>query len=272
MQDSLDNKIKKWFSKQGYPLEMRVAAAFQKHEFIVTLSSYYKDLDENKYREIDVIASRNLYFKQSPVLFIDLTYIIECKHSPDKPWVLLKSSADNNSGIGHDIDNRIATKMGKYALLELSVDNEVRNNKIFTFSQRLSYGVTRALKNQDDMPYKALLAACKAANSHAIAIDNTWNKNKTSRIEFIFPLVIVEGQLYESTLGNESNIILNNVSNGTVIFRNPSAGDNLTFIDIVTEQGLEAFIESISNEAEKLQNHIDLNLQKTKERIEIEQL
>ncbi|MCL4456114.1 MAG: hypothetical protein M1147_06490 [Nitrospirae bacterium] len=251
---------------------MRVAMAFQTHKFIVTLSSYYKDSDENKYREIDIIVSRNLYFQQSPLLFIDLTYVIECKYSPDKPWILLQSMADNDSGISHDIDKRIATTMGKLALLELSLDNDARNNKIFTFDNRLSYGVTRAFENHSDMPYKALFSVCKAANSRAIEIDKLWNNKTTSKIEFIFPLVIVDGQLYDCNLGNDNDIILNNVSKGTVIFRNPSIGDNLSFVEIVTEQGLEDFIKIINSEADILQNCIRHNLPKTKERIEIEQM
>ncbi|MGA3117871.1 MAG: hypothetical protein ABSF90_25990 [Syntrophobacteraceae bacterium] len=58
MREDLKNKIREWPDKQGYPLEMTVARAFQEAGFYVSSSEYYLDADEKKPREIDVIASQ----------------------------------------------------------------------------------------------------------------------------------------------------------------------------------------------------------------------
>ena len=55
--DDLSSKVEEWVNKQGYPFEMRVAAAFRKAGFGITQSDYYTDTETGTAREIDVVAS-----------------------------------------------------------------------------------------------------------------------------------------------------------------------------------------------------------------------
>jgi hypothetical protein len=89
MSEDLKNKIRNWLDGQGYPLEMRVARAFQEVGFSVTSSEYYIDPDEKKPREIDVIAS--LQDVIDGVIF-ELVYTIECKSSKANPWICFCSA------------------------------------------------------------------------------------------------------------------------------------------------------------------------------------
>ena len=45
-------KVCEWLEKQGYPLEMLVAQAFQKEDFLVSLSDFYEDFETKSQREI----------------------------------------------------------------------------------------------------------------------------------------------------------------------------------------------------------------------------
>jgi hypothetical protein len=82
---TLSDKVRGWLESQGFPLEMRAAAAFRQVGFEVRQSSYYIDPETSKGREIDVLAS-------DPDILgvVQIHLVIECK-SHKKPWVLLAS-------------------------------------------------------------------------------------------------------------------------------------------------------------------------------------
>ncbi|MEM9599032.1 MAG: hypothetical protein AAGD06_32490, partial [Acidobacteriota bacterium] len=101
--DELCQRVNGWLEKNGYPLEMRVARAFQKNDFQVIPSDRYLDEDTGKAREIDVVAFRT---------FVSRTvgFAVECKShwlddegtngsSKRKPWAILSS--------GHPIQDQI---------------------------------------------------------------------------------------------------------------------------------------------------------------------
>lgn len=50
--ENLKERVSDWLEKQGYPLEMEVALAFQKEGFTVSLSDWYKDFNSGESREI----------------------------------------------------------------------------------------------------------------------------------------------------------------------------------------------------------------------------
>ena len=50
-EQTMEDKILDWLNTQGYPLEMRVARAFQRQNFHVRQPVYYDDPDEKNSRE-----------------------------------------------------------------------------------------------------------------------------------------------------------------------------------------------------------------------------
>src|SRR4051812_46473888 len=86
----LDSRVADWLDTQGYPLEMRVARAFRASRFRVIQSEYYSDPETKASREIDVIASVDA--RNEDFLF-RLTFVVECKMSRDKPWVLFTGTS-----------------------------------------------------------------------------------------------------------------------------------------------------------------------------------
>lgn len=79
--------VRTWLDEQGFPLEMKTAAAFRAAGFEVRQSSYYIDQETGKGREIDVLAT-----DPDPYMLgaTRIVFVIECKSSK-KPWLLLQS-------------------------------------------------------------------------------------------------------------------------------------------------------------------------------------
>jgi len=148
--EALCERINKWLSEQGYPLEMQVARAFQDEGFSVSTSEYYLDPDENKPREIDVLAS--LQEVINGVIF-QLVYTVECKSSKKNPWVCFCASTSQTREPSVGFVARHATAQGRDMLRELSCNPDVTTGHMFNLPDRHAYGVTNAFKDRLDVPY-----------------------------------------------------------------------------------------------------------------------
>lgn len=83
--------------KTGYPFEMEITSRMQKEDWKVLNGLYYIDKDEQKGREIDVIAQihKSETFASKLTLQVGFSMIIEVKKSEDKPWVFFTSESSS---------------------------------------------------------------------------------------------------------------------------------------------------------------------------------
>ncbi len=243
MTDSIESNIKDWLKKQGYPLEMRVASAFQEQGFSITQSDYFRDPESDKYREIDVIASIGTFADEERHILFNISFVVECKNSNEKPWLLFQGLSEGLS-IGTEIALRQANEPGRVALLEMSLQEDMKTNELFKLPSRLSYGITRAFGDKADVPYEAVLATCKATNALAQRPE-VWSENRISAGEIFFPVVLVEGKLFECFLNTKNEINLLQTNRGTLIFRNPAVGSDRTVVDVITLDGLPGYLQQI---------------------------
>jgi hypothetical protein len=131
---TLNQKIENWLLKGGYPLEMRVANILQEQGFFVEISKRYKDPLEGKIREIDVVAKVVHQLENAKHIAINL--IIECKYSPNKPWILFKNIKKD----------------------ELFIKEY---NMMSRFFCTAGSGVITSLLTNDKFPEKGLFKSCK---------------------------------------------------------------------------------------------------------------
>lgn len=253
---SLETKIKEWLGKQGYPLEMMVAREFQKNGFSVKLSTYYKDPDESRYREIDIVASRAQDINGT---IIDISFVIECKFSPSKPWLIFKNKHDTDFDKENEIGFRASNQSGSVALLALSINEKTKDNYLFKLEDSIGYGVTRALENEKDMPYKAMHSACKASNALALEIDESWNKNQINSADIFFPMIVVDGKLFNCILNEDNETELSETEKETVIFRNPTGGKSHSFVDILTKEAVIDHAKYLSQAVDDVFHEIEYN-------------
>jgi len=76
--------IKEFLTKTGFILEMEVAELLTKSGYSVKPNQFFYDYDEEKKREIDIVATKD-------VNDISITLIIECKQSLVDNWVFICS-------------------------------------------------------------------------------------------------------------------------------------------------------------------------------------
>lgn len=235
----IEAKLLSWLDTQGYPLEMRVARAFQRSGFRTIQSDYYSDAETGDSREIDVLASLQ---EGDDNTLIRVTMVAECKSSKDKPWILF-SSKECTLARPARVAQRAASPLGRLVLLQLAQDKEVQSLPIFEVPEIPAYGLTQAFTSGHDACYGAATAVADAAA--AIATEDPEQHRGLRRpeiLEFIFPVVITEARLFSATLEADSSIAINEIESGVLLWRNPLVGLPHTIIHVVSLKALDRFV------------------------------
>lgn len=245
--EPLESKIRDWLNEQGYPLEMLVARSFQERGFTVIQSEFYTDPDTGESREIDVVASKLTVVGR---INIRVTLVIECKLSKDKPWVLFTSQSIA-LGDRARIVQRAASKLGDNLLKILSGYKDYKKISslyIFDIPTFPAYSLTQAFTTGQDVCYKAATSAAKAAYAKAIEFDNrkptlpTLGRRR-SPAQVLFPILVVDGKLFDCHLEENSQITVSEINSGVLIWRNPLVKSPHTIIHVVSLPALSNFCD-----------------------------
>lgn len=247
MNQTPESSISKWLETQGYPLEMLVAREFRKGGFRTIQSEYYTDPETDTKREIDIYASAQ---ESSDAVLFRVSLCIECKQSREKPWVLF-TSEDIRLASRARVVQRASTRLGENLLQKLMADEQIQRLKLFSLASRPAYGITQAFTSGQDIPY----AACMGAAKCAAAKVNQANQYPEPVCEVSFPVVIVDGKLFESYLSEDGEVIINEVESGTLVWRNPVVAMPHTIVRISTLSNLKSLVSEAASAAGKLFEH-----------------
>lgn len=92
-------------------------------------------------------------------------------------------------------------------------------------------------------------------------------KSKTNTCSIMMPIVIVEGQLFETYLNAESEVIVENTDEGTLLWRNPMVGRPHTIVSVLSSNIFEGFADkaskSIDEYFELSRNNYTENIERT---------
>ena len=237
----LTEKIRDWLETQGYPLEMKVASALRKVGFNVMQSQYYIDPETDVPREIDIIAYKNDVRGEC-----EISFLIECKVSKKKPWLLFSSE----EALQRNIFFNFAV------LSESAINNLLNLNKEITHQipwmrkrGRIAYGLTQAFTSGDDYPYKASLNVLKAAVSKKLE----FKKSKSfTPINVFFPVIIMDGEIFECFLDDNAKVNIEKINEAFYLSDLTIANEFATCIHIISAEKLEYFAEQAKNVADKL--------------------
>jgi hypothetical protein len=89
-ESGLENRIREWLTKEGYPLEMRCAKIFEDLGFSISLGQYYRDPETGKSRELDVVAAIRSP-KEVNEFEVVLKFLVQCKSSKAKTMVVFST-------------------------------------------------------------------------------------------------------------------------------------------------------------------------------------
>lgn len=246
-ENSLENNIQNWLAKEGYPLEFKVANIFRSKNFDTFQGRYVNDFKTGLPREIDVVADTTIKVAES---FLRISYVIECKWSGDKPWVIF---TDKNSRIspGACIVQSISTKTAEAILWHLSDNKELRNLSIFHTPERPGFNGRQAFGSQNDLVYSTLqsiMSACYSEKKDYEVADSD-HKDSLSFGVLIIPIVVIDGKLFESYYDDSiGDMSLKERKMIRLHWKGSEAWQFHSTIDIVTFDHLPEYVKSLAPE------------------------
>ena len=247
----LASKIAAWLGQQGHPLEMVVAAAFRRAGFTVIQSSYFRDPERDKPREIDVVAFRQWTAGE---VHWQLTFVVECKLSK-QPWVLFTlPTPPDYKAVGYQYYRLRATKLGRQFLSQIRRRVDRTRLPAFEVADRLAYGVRQALGGNPDEPFEATAKIAKAAAALAAADDVAQGGDDDPSAHVVLPVVVLDTKLFEAFLSEASQLVVGELTTGVLDWSNPVAGSEATWIRLVTPDALDAMVADAKATAEYLEH------------------
>lgn len=228
---TMSDKVKEWLEKQGYPLEMRVAAAFSEAGFDVRQSTYYIDPETSKAREIDVEA-----VSVTIIGYLDIRVLLSSKDTLTGFNRLMAFG-----GMSEHVRHYFAT-LENWDRLKKTLPWLMKEGVVAAYSMR------QAFSGDLDAAYTAAMNVCNACHNHV--------RNETSRttnLHFAFPVIAVDQPLIRCMLASDGQIELKEVDEGEFLF----AGHPLcTCIRITTLAHLPAFAKEAMGVVRALQEEL----------------
>lgn len=251
--EDLTSNLRDWLQREGYPFEMRVARAFAKAGFDIQQSDYYDDPETGSPREVDVVASVQSSAKFD--LIFRIIFLIECKSSLDKPWLLFCTPGDDLPKPGK-VAQRISSRAGVPVLSGLARDKNVQDLTLFKLRAPVGYGLKQAFTKEKDIAYAAMFSVGSAAKAGALY----WTKHphESRVVELIFPVIVIDGRLFECWLDEADVISLTEATSGTLLWRNRFGHLGHTIIDVQTASSIGQFAtDSYKSAVTLVRNHYE---------------
>ena len=246
--NDLNKRIIKWLTKQGYPLEMRVARILRKEGFSVSLGDMFDDLDTGTSREIDVTATK---WVNGDHWIVRICFRFECKLSREKPWIVFTSRDIPDYYVGNLICSKLYLEFLMKALSNSNWRRKLSERQLFE-KIHVGHGIARAFSEGEDVPYKAVMSAVKSAVAKVKEIDNL-SKGRIEGYQYAIslPIVVVEGKLFEARLDDDGELEISNVQHSVINWKN--APTHSALVSIVTFDGFEDFASEMMRLANTLE-------------------
>jgi len=250
--NTLNARLIDWLNTQGYPLEMNVAEVLHKLKYNVLQSEYFIDQESGNNREIDIIASLH---KEIGNTFIRISFIVECKVSREKPWIIF-TSKNTSLAPPARVAQRAGSRKGKITLRNIAHKDEIQQLNLFSLPERSGYGLTQAFTSGNDVAYNSCVSVSKATRS----ITERYDEQKNEKfVNISFPVIVIDGKLIETYLDDNNEVCINEVNKGVLLWRNPIVGMPHTVITILTKDTLEEYFSSIRADVVKIFDYIAEN-------------
>jgi hypothetical protein len=217
---TLEEKILNDIEKTGFTVELKTVSALIDNDWQVEHGSTYEDYDENKSREIDVIASKTMYIEDISFR-ISFYLIIEVKKS-SRPWIIFTTNRRFGTlgwSILHRSNNSRITKplsgegSGTFRDSVFGMKAVTKNTP-----REYKFRVGKAFHELEKQPgekskiFEAIMSASKAAYYHCEkykeADEADFQPNKDTNLSIYLPVVVLDGLLYEVYNGYSGEIEL----------------------------------------------------------------
>jgi hypothetical protein len=140
------------------------------------------------------------------------------------------------------VAQRSASQVAAAALRRLAQREEVQNLDLFQIIAPPAYGATQAFTTGNDVVYTALTGVGSAVSAPTQEVDGQRRLRQRFCI-ILFPIVALEGRLFSCVLQDDASIAVTEAERGTLLWRNPVAGEPHTIVSILTDPVLQQFAE-----------------------------
>lgn len=241
----MDDRVHEWLASEGYPVELQVARAFRKAGFRAHHAMMYDDENTAKKREIDVVATKQ--FGQDG-RWIRIVVVAECKNNSKKPWVCF-TDTEHTLNENQRIKQRITGGFGRMLLDGVYTSKCLFNKGLFQIPQQCASSMTTAFRNANDHKDYAYSAAASVVDA-STAIAKRFHKSQIAAI--VFPVIIVEGYIYQSHLSEVGEMELNQVDESVLLWKNRAVGHPNTIINVINKAMLDQFVNRCRETADAL--------------------
>lgn len=244
--DEFKIKLMTDIEKTGFPLEMEISQIIKGIGWKVQNSSYYIDRDENKGREIDIIASihRSQEIYKGIHLEVVFSLVMEVKKTEDKPWVIFTSETDS-------VIERLLPKnyvFSSFTCEGFKINRLLRKNteSANPRSGRNFYQGFTKNGGRDDI-YKALTGTHKAMHHKLENCSAYSNKSEDRLFHFVEPVILIQGKLFEAYINENNEMQLEEAKYVQTYFNYlspnyPSESTSNTVVHVINKDYLEQFI------------------------------
>ena len=243
---TMEEKLLKDIKKTGYHSELKAASILEKNGWFVIQNSYYLDREENKGREIDIIAVNSITTSSSRKS-VNLRVVIEVKRSVKNQWVIFTSPYGGLDKIFQFME--MTSDLPKSS--DDNVIKEVVSGHIMSQFERIGRSGYVAFKgsNQSNDIFKAQLTVSKAL-LETKSVDEKSNRKQSPdnrSLSLYIPIIIFDGLLFECYLedGGELKIHKSDHLPLRSYFTSSEYGEKNLFIDVVTLEGFEPYLNNL---------------------------
>lgn len=234
---------------------MYCAKTFRANGFKVAQSVYYSDPETNQARETDLVC---YYQKTIEDVTFNLTFVLECKKSSDKPWIVFKSNNKTKRLRGFDVVE--GTLNGIALLNDIDQHKGKRRKSTIEFLAfediAIGHGATQAFTSGPDTTYSAITTVLKAIRYFV----EKYSKTKVKICSLYFPVIVIDSKLFDVALLENNEIQIQEVTQSKLL-QIRSDLNKTTIIQITTKSNVEEYCRRLKAQCEKFFKVYDTEIQ-----------
>ena len=238
---NLDERLKAWLGSEGYPLEFYVASLFQQEGFHVFQGMHIQDNEAKKAREVDVLAHADTWFNRDVLLRLE--YVVECKWTQDKPWVIF-TSRHGRIAPPACVAQTIASKLGEAILWAKAGEAALHATGAFSAPDSPGFSGRQAFSKSGDVFYATMQAVVNKAHLIAKSYDSREQYATLPRLSSVlFPVIVIDGQLFKASYATSPDQLeLEEVPEVRLHWKGSDVWQLHATVDIVTKGHLSEFL------------------------------
>jgi len=254
MNTELAKKIIKDLEKSGFSTELKARKILIDAGWSVNAGYGYLDKDENKSREIDIIATNVVNLKNEDNTYAHTEFHIcgEVKKS-EKPWVVFDQ--DTHPSLLSCAWNNLITVIN-LPTSPTKMAGTLAEHSLIKMNGWLGSGIHESFKNPDQPSrwYSSFVSVSKASDYYLENIAPEGKKQTDNILEnpceahFVQPLVILYAPLFRAILTDSGDIELSEIDSAAFKFDYKSKNyENSSYrIDLVTLNGLDDYLKLVN--------------------------